>query len=216
MKRTTISIVLVLAMLVGVTATVFAAPAAGDGSPPADPEFVNISDDLPHPLGEKQRALRQEAFQQILKGNISPDGPVVEVAHGQFVELAREDEDLIWTVLADFGNQEHPNFTGGLPGPQHNQIPQPDRNYDNTTIWVPDFNRDYYMDTLFLDEPGAISVRNFYIEQSSGRYAVSGDVTDWAQVPYNTARYGRTFATTWYFVDASVDYWYQSQIDECG
>ena len=28
-------------------------------------------------------------------------------------------------------------------------------------------------------------MRNFYIEQSSGRYTVHGDVTDWVPVPGN-------------------------------
>ncbi|MFL7870778.1 MAG: immune inhibitor A domain-containing protein [Anaerolineales bacterium] len=206
-------LLLVSLLVVAITVGAGAAPDAGNSGGAADENSAGMPDDLPHPLGEKQRALRQEALSQIMKGNISPEGPVVEVAHGQFVELAREDEDLIWTVLADFGNQEHPDYTGGLLGPQHNQIPQPDRNYDNTTIWVPDFNLEYYLDLLFSEEPGANSMRNYYIEQSSNRYTVGGDVTDWVQVPYNTARYGRSFADTWYFVDDSVDYWYQSQLD---
>ena len=36
---------------------------------------------------------------------------------------------------------------------------------------------------LFDDGPGDNSMRNFYIEQSSNRYAVYGDVTDWATLP---------------------------------
>ena len=33
-------------------------------------------------------------------------------------------------------------------------------------------------------------MRNFYIEQSSNRYTVNGDVTDWVKVPFNEANYG--------------------------
>ena len=50
--------------------------------------------------------------------------------------LAREKEDSILTVLGEFSNTPNPLY-GGLPGPLHNQIPQPDRNVDNTTIWAP-------------------------------------------------------------------------------
>jgi immune inhibitor A len=211
LKRTFTSILLVLAMLFSVTATAFASQSVGDGSPPVDPGNGNQGDDLPHPLGEQQRALRQKALAAKLNGKAF--GRTHEVARGQFVELERMGEDSIWTVLADFGDTEHPSYPGGQLGPQHNRIPEPDRNYDNTTAWVPDFNRDHYLDLLFSEEPGDSSMRNFYIEQSSNRYTVNGDVTDWVQVEYNTARYGRSFPTTWYFVDESVDAWYQSQLD---
>ena len=32
---------------------------------------------------------------------------------------------------------------------------------------------------------------NYYKEQSSNRYTVNGDVTEWVKVPYNEARYGQ-------------------------
>ncbi len=89
---------------------------------------------------------------------------------------------------------------------------------DNTTIWSPDFSRDYYQNLLFSEAPGAVSMRNFYIEESSNRYAVNGDVTDWVQVPYNAAAYGRNYcggivcAQTWVFVNHSIDAWYNAQI----
>ena len=167
------------------------------------------SDNLSHPMGEKKKALRQIALQAQINGTAS--GKVHEVAKGQYVELERTGEDLIWTVMAQFGDT--PSWhAGGAPGPQVNQIPEPDRAFDNTTIWRADFNRDYYMDMLFSEEPGAISMRNYYIEQSSNRYAVDGDVTDWGQVEYNTAHYGSFDSTVWWFVDESVDDWYNRMV----
>ncbi len=210
-RKLFVMLVLLVALIVSISAVASASPDAGMSRGAADEHSAGKPDDLPHPLGQQRRALRQQGLEAKALGKAY--GKTHEVARGQFVELEREGEDLIWTVLADFGDQEHPGFTGGLPGPQHNQLPQPDRNYDNTTIWVPDFNQGYYLDLLFSEAPGANSMRNYYIEQSSNRYTVGGDVTDWVQVPYNTARYGRSFATTWYFVDDSVDAWYQSQID---
>ncbi|MDQ4007532.1 MAG: immune inhibitor A, partial [Actinomycetota bacterium] len=191
-------------------------------------------------LSRKQRALRTKAQEKVLKGQAQSTDQggdnVVKVAKGQYVELAREGEDSIWTVTAEFGDAPatHEGLTHeGPAGPMHNEIPKPDRSVDNTTIWAPDFSRDYYMDLLFSEEPGAVSMRNFYLENSSNRYTVNGDVTDWAQVPYNAASYGSNDCDhdgdgtgdneegdaddivcqdTWRFVDDSVDAWYQRQL----
>ena len=82
---------------------------------------------------------------------------------------------------------------GGAPGPLHNQIPQPDRAVDNTTIWTPDFSKSYYENLLFSEEKGVSSMRNFYIENSSGAYAVNGTVEDWVKLPFNEAAYGSNY-----------------------
>ena len=66
--------------------------------------------------------------------------------------------------------------------------------------------------------PGAVSMRNFYIELSSNRYAVNGEVTDWVQVPFNEANYGANYcgsivcSRTWLFVRDSLNAWYNAQI----
>ena len=123
----------------------------------------------------------------------------------------------IWTVIAEFGDVD-PYFGTTYTGPLHNEIPEPDRTVDNSTIWSPDFTEAYYENLLFSKSPGAVSMRNFYIEQSSNRYTVNGDVTDWVQLPWNAAAYGRNYcggivcAQTWVFVNHSVDAWYDSQI----
>jgi immune inhibitor A len=174
------------------------------------------TDDLPHPLGKQQRALRQTALQQRLRGQGA--GAIQQVEPGVFVEMAALDEDLIFTILGEFGDQVKPAF-GGLPGPQHNEIPEPDRSVDNTTIWEPDFSQEYYMGLLFDDSPGAISMRNFYLEQSSGAYTVGGDVSDWVGVPFNQARYGNNncgsivCSSVWIFVQDSANQWYSDVRD---
>ena len=99
-----------------------------------------------------------------------------------------------------------------------NQIPAPNRSVDNTTIWTPDFTKAYYENMLFSDAPGAVSMRNFYIEQSSNRYTVNGVVEDWVNVPFNEAYYGSNYcggivcARTWLFVRDSLTAWYNAQI----
>lgn len=169
----------------------------------------------PHPLGEQQAQRRQKALAAQLHGKAR--GKSHEVARGQFVELERVGEDKIWTVLAEFGTQIDPVY-GGLPGPLHNQIPQPDRTVNNVTIWAPDFNRAYYENLLFAATPGANSMRNYYLEQSSNRYTVNGAVSNWVGVPYNAAYYGKNTcafvfcAETWLFVRDAVNSWYNAQL----
>ena len=180
-----------------------------DGLPPEGANTDNPS----HPLGDQQKALKQKGFEAKMNGKT--DGPVAEVAKGQFVELEREGEDSIWTVVGEFGPLDSPFgiLQSGIPGPLHNEIPEPDRTVDNSTIWAPDFSESYYENLLFSEAPGAVSMRNFYIAESSNRYTVNGDVTDWVEVPYNAAHYGRNYcggivcAQTWRFVDDSVDAW---------
>jgi immune inhibitor A len=200
MKRIVVSALLLAALLVTSLIPAFAASNAMVS--PAAPDGVGQgkSDDLDHPLGAKQRALRQEALQAKLNGKAY--GRTYEVARGQFVELERQGEDSIFTVLGEFSD---------FP---HNNIAEPDRSVDNTTIWTSDFSRDYYKDLLFSEAPGDVSMRNFYIELSSNRYTVNGDVTDWVTVPGNAASYDDDLGggAVWQFLEDSLDGWYADQI----
>jgi immune inhibitor A len=161
-------------------------------------------DDRPDPLSQQQRALRQRVKIANLKAKAY--GLIHQVAHGQFVELERQGEDPVWTVLGEFGD---------FP---HNNIAEPDRTVDNTTIWREDFNRDYYLDMLFAEGSGVNSMRNYYIEQSSNRYTVYGDVTDWVPLSGDACDYddgdpgpGDAFSV-WQFLIETLDGWYAAQI----
>jgi immune inhibitor A len=195
---------------------VWAPRTAAQGSRDQEIPPVGAKNDNPsHPLGDQQSALRKQALAKKLHGKAS--GKTHQVARGQYVELEREGEDSIWTVLGEFGDSISPTY-GGTAGPRRNQIPQPNRAVDNTTIWAPDFSRSYYQNLLFSEAPGAVSMRNFYIEQSSNRYTVNGQVADWAQLPFNEAYYGSNYcgdivcARTWLFVRDTVNAWYNAQI----
>lgn len=200
------------------------------------------SDDVPHPAGEKRREMRRMGLEEKVRSEAQSSSQLSGQAFGQgsrgvhrlgrgkykgkYIELERESEDLIFTVLGEFGTQIHP-VLGGLPGPLHNQIPQPDRTVDNSTIWAPDFSRTHYDELLFSEKPGAVSMRNFYIELSSNRYTVDGEVTDWVPVPYNANRYDDdvtyncTFtglpgaypcAGVWLFLRDALNGWYNAQL----
>ena len=197
MKAKWLSIFAIVAILViAVVPAAGAAPSASGGIND-DPSFVQKEDNRPDPLTTKQQELKQEALQAKLNGKAY--GKTHEVARGQFVQLEREGEGTLWTVLGEFADL------------QHNTMPEPDRAVDNTTLWTPDFSRDYYLDMLFNDSPGANSMRNFYIEQSSNRYTVHGDVTDWIPVPGDAATYDDDFNSplggnqVWYFLNDSID-----------
>jgi len=161
-------------------------------------------DDRKDPLTDKQRALRKQAKQAVLLGKA--DGKTHEVARGQYVELAREGEDPVWTVIGEFGDFSH------------NSIPEPDRSVDNSTIWVPDFNREHYLELLFAEGDDVNSMRQFYIENSSNRYAVYGDVTDWALAPDDACTYDDDINhpsggnAVWYFLRDTVNDWYDKEI----
>ena len=217
-RNVRLSLVLILVLLTSLLASAaFAAPAQISAA--ADKDAQGKSDDLKHPRGDKQRALHEAGLEKVMKGQATATGKnkVVQVAKGQYVELARQGEDSIFTILGEFGNSIV-SPQGGTPGPLHNQIPAPDRSVDNTSIWAPDFTSAYYKNLLFSEASGAVSMRNFYKELSANRYTVNGDVTDWVQVPFNEARYGTNLcgsivcSTVWRFVNDSGDAWYSAQL----
>lgn len=196
--------------------------AAPVSAPKSDKDKPGKSDDLKHPLSEKQRGLREVALKRKLKGDPKAQGKVVQVAKGQYVQLARENTDRIFVVLAEFGNERYPNglfqdaASDGTPqrfdGPLHNQIPQPDRAVDNTTLWKADYNKAHYEDMYFN------RMAKYYESQSSGRYSVNGSVTEWVKVPFNQALYGRNYcggivcATTKALVRDALAVWVQNQL----
>ena len=188
-----------VALAIAIATTVAGAAGAGTARS-ADPQVRKH--DLPSPLSEKQRDLRAQALELQVEGKISKGATVGKVAKGQYVELVRAGEDSIWTVLGEFSDLAH------------NQIAEPDRSVDNTTIWEPDFSQSYYKNLLFDDSRGANSMRNYYIEQSSNRYTVNGDVTDWVQVPGTGADYGsntKPDSAAWPFLRDTVNTWYAKQ-----
>jgi immune inhibitor A len=132
-------------------------------------------------MGEKARAA-----DLVARGEAKVDRKGrVRLENGVFVDYALEDTDHIVTLLAEFAD--------GAEGPLHNAVPEPDRDVDNTTYWVADFNRQHYLDLMFAPgggSAGIISTRDFYLEQSSGRYTVDGQVSEWIQVPFPESEYG--------------------------
>jgi immune inhibitor A len=196
MKRNWFGMLLIVTLLaVALVPSAGAARAAASDSP----QLQGKPDNLPDPMTEKQLELKQGALEEKLHGKAY--GRVGEVARGQYVELAREGTGEIWTVPGEFADFAH------------NTLPEPDRAFDNTTYWVSDFSRQHYLDLFFDATAGANSLLNFYLEQSSGRYGVAGDVTEWVQVPGNLVDYDDApDSNVWNFLQDSIDAWYADQI----
>ncbi|SCG80132.1 immune inhibitor A [Micromonospora echinaurantiaca] len=221
---------------------------------PSVAEPAHVDHDLPNPLEDKRRALRQEGLSEVLSGRAKAEringSTVVKVGktqaeratarsaragaaqtEDQYVELSREKTDRIFVILAEFGNERHPNYPDqdtdpGTPGPTrfdgplHNEIPAPNRAVDNSTVWQADYNADHYRKLYFGTAPGDESLKQYYEAQSSGRYSVEGTVTDWVKVRYNEARYGRSggypcadnvCTNTWALVRDAANQWVADQ-----
>src|SRR5687767_4989457 len=135
MNKKFFAVIGILAMLLALLpGAVTAAPIASSGD---DPALVQKEDNRPDPLTTQKLELKKEALEAQINGKAY--GRTHEVAHGQFVELEREGEDPIWTVLGEFADIKH------------NAMLAPDRSVDNSTIWAPDFNREYYLELLFAE-----------------------------------------------------------------
>ncbi|KAA1425488.1 M6 family metalloprotease domain-containing protein [Mumia zhuanghuii] len=238
-------------------------PGTAASAPPVTAaEKANREHELPNPLEDKRRALREEALTSVVNGDAEPvvknGTEVVKVGKSyspaeaaalattrgrkalaksgtkatkqdQYVELEQERADKIFVILTEFGDERHPDFpddgwnvTGEdvepqrFDGPIHNEIPEPDRTKDNSTVWQSDYNRDHYQDLYFADGKRDESVKTYYEAQSSGRYTVDGTVQDWVKVPYNEARYGRlqadgTETNAWDLIRDAVTAWVADQ-----
>ncbi|KAB2972975.1 M6 family metalloprotease domain-containing protein [Streptomyces sp. SS1-1] len=197
------------------------APASVDRRDPADRQHADH--DLEGPLSKTVEAQRQEALNQVISGKTKVKNrggsQVVELkskkGDSKYVELGREKTDKIFTILVEFGDQI--SQFGGTPGPLHNQIAKPDPKKDNSTAWKADYNRQHFQDMYFGTGKNTESVKKYYEKQSSGRYSVDGEVSDWVKVPYNEARYGNNAcgssncSSVWNIVSDGLNSWVAQQ-----
>ncbi|MFG2824279.1 immune inhibitor A domain-containing protein [Kitasatospora sp. NPDC048365] len=159
--------------------------------------------DLPGPKTAEVKAEQQAAVEQIVNGTAKIEqhggSTSVKLGRDKYVELKRERTDKIFTILVEFGDEvdnttKLPDGTvkyGGEPGPRHNQIAQPDKANDNSTAWQADYNQAHFQNMYFSKSQP--SLKTYYEKQSSGRYSVDGQVTDWVKVAANEARYGSDY-----------------------
>ncbi len=169
-------------------------------------------DNRPGPLTERQDQRRKAAQELILSGQATPgeDG-VVQLDTDKYYQAAVTGTDQVFTILAEFGDQGSGKL-GTVPGPLHNQIPEPDRDVNNSTHWMEDFSRESYEDLFFGDGE---SFKDFYEKQSSGNYTIDGAVSDWVKVPGKASTYGdnsvEDYGGAWKFIVDAGNAWYDAQ-----
>ncbi|MFD7314952.1 immune inhibitor A domain-containing protein [Streptomyces sp. NPDC059883] len=206
------------------------------------PQKGHVEHDLDGPFSKQQAQQREAALQQVIAGDASVQkrggSQVVKLGDKKYVELGREKTDKIFTILVEFGDKVDDTTTydpdgpdgprppvkkyGGEPGPQHNEIAEPDRKVDNSTAWQADYNQAHFQDLYFGEGKDASgkqkeSLKTYYEKTSSGRYSVEGEVSDWVKVDYNEARYGSNYcgssncANVWDAVRDGVTAWTADQ-----
>ena len=134
------------------------------------------------PFVEKREKDRIAAADLVARGLAVPDANgVVTLRNGRFVNFKLDGTEYLTAVLIDFSDV------------QHGQIPAPNRSIDNSTYWSADVSPSHYYDMLFTPGGGSYglpSMRDYYLEQSSGRFTWNGQVSYWVQLNNTQADFG--------------------------
>jgi immune inhibitor A len=130
----------------------------------------------------KREKERLTAAERVVRGQATPaDNGLVALKDGRLVRYRLEGTEYLTTALVDFSDV------------QHGQIPRPDRTTDNITYWSADVSPQHYYDMLFAPggaSYGLPSMRDYYLEQSSGRFTWTGQVSNWVQINATEATFG--------------------------
>lgn len=183
--------------------------------------------ELPNPMEEKRRSLRQEAITELLNGTgtvekrgastvmkvstaktpaaADKNGVVTQRAttQDQYVELSREKTDKIFVVLTDFGNERHPDFPDkdlepSIAGPTTFEGPE------NNKIPAPD--RAVDNSTVWQPNYDQKHFQDLYFGQ--GDAAGSGGATESVKQYFERQSSGR------YSIDGTVTNWVKVKYNE--
>ena len=222
--------------------TADAAPPAGTAGQPQG----QVSDDLPNPEETKRRELREAAIKQVLAGRrrcrtataarssgwarprLSPvRRPRTSTSSSRARRRTRSSS--CWPSSATSARP-------GLPGPGHEpehpgagDLQRAAAQQDPGARPRPRTTRRSGRRTTTATTTSSSTsaratassrVKTYYERQSSGRYSVDGQVTDWVKVRYNEARYGRSdgypcatnvCSNTWDLIQDAIDTWVADQ-----
>ena len=183
--------------------------------------------ELPNPMEDKRRALRQEALTELLSGTgtVEKRGPstVMKVStrtapaaadktgavtaqatsQDQYVELSREKTDKIFVVLTDFGTERHPDYPDkdlepSIEGPKTFEGPE------NNQIPAPE--RAVDNSTVWQPSYDQKHFQDLYFGQ--GDEAGSGGATESVKQYFERQSSGR------YSIDGTVTNWVKVRYNE--
>jgi immune inhibitor A len=223
LRRTRVAAAATASLLAAATALSLTTPQAGAVAASANPSAkggtATPSDNITPAWKTRYDDIHQAALEKRLR--TGGTGAKEKLSKGVFGKVAQSGTDRIFVVLAEFGDTRHSAYpddpdTGAqrFDGPLHNQIPKPDRSTNNSTLWTKNYNQPYF-DNMYFNR-----MKSFYQQQSSGRYSVDGDVTEWVKVPFNEARYGSDYcgsivcSNVWFLVRDALAQWTQDRLDE--
>ena len=140
------------------------------------------------PFVEKRQKERIAVADLVARGLASPDASgLVALKNGRFVNYRLQGTERLTAALVDFTDV------------QHGQIPKPNRTVDNSTYWSADVSPTHYADMLFSAGGGSYgrpSMRDFYLEQSSGRFTWVGQVSNWVKINATESQFGGNARTS--------------------
>jgi immune inhibitor A len=164
-----------------------------------------------------QALARAEA--RAINKNVNPAAEKQGTEYAKLLTLLIEfddeanDEFVNWERPTDINDPTCVTESITTNGPLHNNIPDPatvGTGRDNNTFWVADFDVSHYDDLMFSEvgltdrvrmdltgpdgqagiDMSGYTMRNYYLENSSGMYDLSGTVVDWLTLPHSEAWYG--------------------------
>lgn len=185
MHRFVLSLVAIAAMLFSQTSpalvTTGASSETGTAAQGKEANANPHSKPLPTFVQKKENE-RFAAADLVAKGQAAPDANgIVTLKNGKSVRYRLQGEEYLTVALVDFSDV------------QHGQIAQPDRSVDNSTYWTADVSPQHYADMLFANGGGSYglpSMRDYYLQQSSGRFAWTGQVASWVNLGIPESRIG--------------------------
>ncbi|QIG42611.1 M6 family metalloprotease domain-containing protein [Nocardioides anomalus] len=174
------------------------------------------------PMAALRSQQRQEAVDQLVAGDATLKGKgadrTIKTSEGASIDYPVNQTAQLLTFLVDFGDgATNPAYPTETEGPVAGDIPEPARS-DNSTYWVPTFDREHYLDMFFkgLPSQGGESFKDIYKEMSDGRFDLEGDVSDWITVPnpeayYQSATGDEDQASMTKYVGDTANAWYDAQ-----
>lgn len=172
-------LVVAAAVALGLSAPL--APTAGAAPAPDVSAAAPMRDDRPSAAEQQHRQRGADALEREIQSKARALGEP-----GTVDSLKISGTHQVFVLAVEFGDKTTPEV-GGPAGPAHNLIPKPDPKQDNGTYWVPDFAQSHYQKLLFGNQTP--SFKDFYRQQSQGRFGVDGVVTNWVKLPYSEAYY---------------------------
>jgi immune inhibitor A len=181
MNRVWLALVLAGAVVPGAASTgAPVTPSAGAGASGREESNRGHVKPLPK-FVEKREKERIEAADLVARGHAPDENGLVRLRNGRYVRYRLQGTEYLTAALVDFTDI------------RHGQLPVPNRAVDNSTYYPSSVAPQHYQDMLFTAGGGSYglpSMRDFYLQLSSGRFTWTGQVSNWVQIDAPESEFG--------------------------